>query len=83
MGMTGAIKLRAIVKLSELMTAIELIAAAQGLEYRAPLQPGRGVKLGRDLIRKYVSPLTADRAMSAEIEKVAQVIRSNEFDSLL
>jgi len=83
MGMTGAIKLRAIVKLSELMTAIELIAAAQGLEYRAPLQPGRGVRQARDLIRNYVSPLTVDRSMSREVEKVAQVIRTGEFDSLL
>jgi histidine ammonia-lyase len=83
MGMTGAIKLRAIVKLSELMTALELIAAAQGLEYRAPLQPGRGVKQARDLIRNYVSPLTADRSMSREVEKVAQAIRTGEFDSLL
>ena len=83
MGMTGAIKLRSIVKLSELMTALELIAAAQGLEYRAPLQPGRGVKIARDLIRKYVAPLAADRAMSHEVEKVAQVIRAGEFDSLI
>jgi histidine ammonia-lyase len=83
MGMTGAIKLRAIVKLSELMTAIELIAAAQGLEYRAPLQPGRGVRQARDLIRNYVSPLTVDRSMSREVETVAQVIRTGEFDSLL
>jgi len=66
-----------------LMTALELIAAAQGLEYSAPLQPGRGVKKARDLIRNYVSPLTIDRSMSREVENVAQVIRTGAFDALL
>ena len=37
MGMTAATKLRSIVQLAEMATAIELMAAAQGLEYRAPL----------------------------------------------
>jgi histidine ammonia-lyase len=83
MGMTGAVKLRAIVGLSELMTAIELIAAAQGLEYRAPLEPGEGVNKARHIVRKHSPPLTADRSMSVEIEKVAQSIRDGEFDVLL
>ena len=82
MGMTGAIKLRAIVELSEMMTAIELIAAAQGLEFRKPLQPGKGVKQAHDMVRKYVAPLTADRAMSTEIEELARKIRDGEFDAL-
>jgi histidine ammonia-lyase len=82
MGMTGAIKLRAIVELSEMMTALELIAAAQGLEYRAPMQAGKGVEKAREVVRKYVSPLTADRAMSHEVERLAQLIRAGEFDSL-
>src|SRR5213079_159998 len=82
MGMTGAIKLRAIVGLSELMTAIELIAAAQGLEYRA-LEPGEGVNKARHIVRRHSPPLTADRSMSVEIEKLAQSIRDGEFDALL
>src|SRR4029077_20768928 len=44
MGMTAAMKLRSIVKLAEMATAIELLTAAQALDYRAPLAPGRGVK---------------------------------------
>ncbi|MGZ5436167.1 MAG: histidine ammonia-lyase, partial [Pyrinomonadaceae bacterium] len=42
MGMTGATKLRAIVELAERMLALELITAAEGLEHRKPLKPGRG-----------------------------------------
>ena len=82
MGMTGAVKLRKIVGLAEHITAIELICAAEGLEYRAPLQPGRGVKPAYEIIRRYVPRLTNDRAMSNEIEAVAKAVRHGEFDSL-
>jgi len=83
MGMTGAIKLRKIVELAELAVAIELIAAAQGLEYRLPLQPGAGARQAREIVRRQVAPLTRDRAMSHEVEKLAQVIREGDFDALL
>src|SRR5204863_3702330 len=71
MGMTAATKLRSIVELSEMMTAIELICGAEGLEYRAPLQPGKGVMQAREIVRRHVPRLTVDRSMSAEIETVA------------
>src|SRR5262245_38037506 len=83
MGMTAAVKLRSIVELTEMMTAIELITAAEGLEYRAPLQPGRGVKQAYEIIRRHVPRLTSDRAMSGDIEALAAKIRNGEFDELL
>ncbi len=82
MGMTGATKLRAIVDNAELITAIELITAAEGLEYRAPLQPGRGVKQAYEIVRRHVTRLTNDRAMSEEIQIMATAIRDGEFDAL-
>jgi len=82
MGMTAATKLRSIVEIAELSTAIELITAAEALENRAPLVPGRGVKQAYEIIRQYVPRLTSDRSMSAEIEKISEVISSGKFDSL-
>src|SRR5258706_3703234 len=82
MGMTAATKLRAIVGLSEMMTAIELICGAEGLEYRAPLQPGKGVKRAYEIVRRHVPRLTIDRSMSAEIEIVTAAIRDGEFDTV-
>jgi histidine ammonia-lyase len=82
MGMTGATKLRSIVDNAELITAIELITAAEGLEYRAPLQPGRGVRRAYEIVRKHVPRLTSDRAMSGEIQTIAEMIRNGEFDKL-
>ncbi len=82
MGMTGATKLRSIVDSAELINAIELITAAEGLEYRAPLQPGRGVKQAYEIVRRYVPRLTNDRAMSGEIQRIATAIREGEFDEI-
>ncbi|HSE33703.1 MAG TPA: histidine ammonia-lyase [Pyrinomonadaceae bacterium] len=79
MGVTSATKLRAIVDLAEFGTAIELITAAQALEYRAPLMPGRGVKAAYDVVRKHVSPVLMDRAMSADIESIVAAIQRDEF----
>lgn len=82
MGMTAATKLRSVVELAEMITAIELITAAEGLEYRAPLQPGRGVKQAYEMIRKRVPRLASDRAMSGEIEYIVRAIRDGDFDSV-
>ena len=83
MGMTSATKLRSIVKLAEMVTAIELLAAAQALDYRAPLTPGRGVKEAYRIVRSLVEPLTTDRSMTSDIEKLTAAIAGNEFKSLL
>ena len=83
MGMTAATKLRSIVGLSEMMTAIELICGAEGLEYRAPLQPGKGVKRAVEIVRRDVPRLTIDRSMSREIEMVANAVRDTQFDELI
>jgi histidine ammonia-lyase len=83
MGMTAATKLRTIVDIAESATAIELITAAEGLDYRAPLAPGRGVKRAYDIVRGRVPRLTADRSMSSDIQKVVKTIREGKFDELL
>ncbi len=83
MGMTAATKLRTIVRLAEDVTAIELITAAEGLEYRAPLSPGRGAKAAYGIVRGHVRRLTTDRSMSADINRISEAIRRREFDALL
>ena len=82
MGMTAATKLREIVKLAELATAIELMAAAQALEYHAPLAPGAGVKQAYAIVRQLVAPLTQDRSMSSDIEKIRNAIVAEKFANM-
>ena len=81
MGMTAALKLRTIVENAENVLAIELMAAGSALEYRRPLKGGIGVERARERLLAIVPPLTEDRAMYADIERVAAAIRRGEFDS--
>lgn len=81
MGMTAATKLRSIVENVEMVIAIELLAAAEALEYRAPLQPGRGVQQAREIVRARVPRLTNDRSLSADIETIASLVRAGAFIS--
>lgn len=80
MGMTASTKLRTVVENAEQVVAIELLAAAEGLEYRAPLRPGRGVERAFDAVRAHAPRLTRDRSLSADIESIAAAIRSGTFD---
>ncbi len=80
MGMTSALKLRAIVDLAESLLAIELLAAAQGLEYRRPLKAGVGVERAFAAVRKIAPPLVQDRSLSADITHVAEAIRRGDFE---
>src|SRR6184192_1390358 len=81
MGMTGALKLRTIVDLAENLTAIELLAGAEALEHRRPLEAGVGVERAFTTLRKTSPPLTQDRSLSDDIARVAEGIRRGDFDS--
>src|SRR5881397_1969668 len=81
MGMTSALKLRAIVDLAENLLAIELLAAAQGLEHRRPLKAGVGVERAFAAVRKIAPPLMQDRPLSGDIACVAEAIRQGKFDA--
>jgi histidine ammonia-lyase len=80
MGMTSALKLRQIVDLAENLLAIELLAAAEGLNYRRPLKAGRGVERAFAAVREVAPPLTQDRALSGDIARVVDAIRRGDFD---
>jgi histidine ammonia-lyase len=81
MGMTSALKLRSIIGLAENLLAIELLAAAEGLEHRRPLKSGAGVERAFATVRKFAPPLTQDRPLANDIARVAEAIRNGDFDS--
>ncbi len=83
MGMTAATKLRSLVENAELVTAIELVTAAEGLEYRKPLKAGRGVQRAYEIVRAQVARLENDRSMASDIQRIAAAIRNGDFDSIL
>lgn len=83
MGMTSALKLREIVGLAECVLAIELIAAAEGIEYRRPLRSSVHIERAHEIVRSVVPRLTDDRPPSEDIEALAAAIREGRFDELL
>jgi histidine ammonia-lyase len=81
MGMTAALKLKQIVENAERVLAIELMTAAQGLEYRMPLKAATEVERARQFVRTLVPILEEDRVLAGDIERLAKGIRDGDFDS--
>jgi len=81
MGMTAALKLKQIVENAERVLAIELMTAAQGLEYRHPLKAATEIERARKFVRTLVPRLDEDRVIAGDIERLAKGIRDGDFDS--
>jgi histidine ammonia-lyase len=81
MGMTAALKLKQIVDNAEKVLAIELMTAAQGLEYRRPLKAATEIERAWELVRTLVPRLEEDRVIAGDIERLAKGIRYGNFDS--
>ena len=80
MGMTGALKLRQIVEHAERIVGIELMCAAQGLEFRLPLKPSKRLEAAQAAVRSVIAKLEEDRELSRDIEKMCVAMRSGVFD---
>jgi len=81
MGMTAAWKAGRILANAERIVAIELLAGAQGLEFLKPLRPAEAVARVHAAVRTESAVLSADRPLSADIERLAQQIRAGRFVS--
>jgi histidine ammonia-lyase len=82
MGMTAALKLRQIVENVEQILAIELLCAAQGLDFRKPLRPGKQIEQVLAMIRTIVPRLDADRPPATDINQLVQAIREDMFGAV-
>lgn len=80
MAMGAAWKARRVLENVRNAVAIELMCGAQGVDLRAPLRPGRGVAMGRDVVRSIVAPLDRDRVLSGDIEAIARAIAAGAFE---
>jgi histidine ammonia-lyase len=75
MGMTSALKFAHVVKNVEMILAIELMCAAQGLEYLRPLRPGPVLARVYDRVRERVPPLGRDMPLHGYIEALLPLVR--------
>ncbi len=74
MGAYAARKLDDVCQNSLVVVAVELLCAAQALEFIPGLRPGRGVEAALGAIRAHVPPLEGDRPQTPDIEMVARLV---------
>jgi len=79
MGMTAALKARQVVDLVKHVLAIELLVAAQALDFRLPTRPGVGAFAAHQLIRSKVPHLDQDRELHRDVTAVRALIDSGEL----
>jgi histidine ammonia-lyase len=79
MAMGAAWKLRRVVHNVRHVLAIELMCAAQGVDFRSPLKPGKGVARAHATVRRLVKPLERDRSLTADITRLADAIATGQF----
>jgi len=78
MGMTTAIKARQILENSWTVVAIEMIAAAQAFDFRAPAKPSPGCRAAYDVVREHVERLEEDRPLYDDINRMTAVARAGD-----
>jgi histidine ammonia-lyase len=77
MGSIAAQKCYRIMKNLQSVLAIELLTAAQGVEFHRPLKCGIGTEVAYREIRKVVPPLEEDRVLYDDVQKVLELVRNN------
>lgn len=82
MGATSAHKMLRILEQAYQIVAIEFMCAAQMLDFRLPLKPGRGARQAFAITRSYVAKLENDRSMAPDIARLAHALKEGAFDTL-
>ena len=78
-GRISARKCRRAVRCLERVLATELLCAAEGIEHRRPLRAGTGVEAAHARVRSQVLPLDGDRALSADLDALTELVQSGAF----
>ena len=63
--------------------AIELMAAAEGIDFRRPLTSSAALEQAHEIIRAKAASREEDREFSSDIEAVAQMIEGGVFEELV
>ncbi|HVN78700.1 MAG TPA: histidine ammonia-lyase [Terriglobia bacterium] len=83
MGMGAALKLKRLVNNVRHVLAIELLCAAQGIDFLAPLKPGVGAARACSLVRSVSSKVTSDRSLAGDINRICDLIAERRFSEIL
>ncbi len=80
MSMGAALKAANSAGIARQVVAIELLCAAQGLDYLAPLTPSAALQRVQQVLRAHVPTLTDDRPPSPDIARLARLIAEAELE---
>ena len=75
MGVTAGLKAREILRNVEMILAIELLCAAEGIDYRRPLRTSASLEAVHALIRAEIPHLSEDRVLYPDVATAAEMIR--------
>ena len=79
MGPIAARKARAVLENVEYIVAIELMCAAQAVDFRGPEKLGKGTEAAYKLLREHVPVLKEDRVLSIDIEVLKRMVHQGDF----
>ncbi len=79
MGSISATKAARVVEHLRQVLAIEIMVAAQGLDYRLPLTAGSGARAAHLSVRSKVATLDGDRELHYDMAAVAELVRTREL----
>lgn len=79
MGSISALHLHQILKNVEQVMAIELFTAAQALDFRKPLKPGKGVEIAHQHIRSAIPHATEDHYFKDDISQAVTLVQDAEL----
>lgn len=80
MGATSANKILRILELAQQVVAIELLCAAQMLDFRKPLKPGKGAQEAYEIVRSFVPMLENDRVLAPDIAMMTRAVKDGAFN---
>jgi len=83
MGMTAAIKLKKVLPNTTNVLAIEALAAAQALDFLAPLKTSARGQKAHGFIRKVSAFVAEDRVLAEDFVRVAEVVASGKLAEVL
>jgi histidine ammonia-lyase len=83
MGMTAAIKLKKVVANTRYVLSIEASAAAQALDFLAPLKTSVPLQAAHAAIRAVSPTVDHDRVLSGDFEKLAELLESGKLAAVL
>ncbi len=79
MGSIAARKCFQVLKNVQKVISIELLTAAQGIEFLRPLKCGKGTRAAIKEIRKHIPALGKDRIMHIDINKISELVETGSL----